>query len=740
LLGPECEPEDKSVPENWLLLMEYSPTYPGSQDALDTEQARTPKPLAPLREELTLHPGPRASDGSPTWTLHDPAANRFFRIGWAEFEMLSRWNLQEAGAIARRITRETTLTVSVEDVEAFARFLAGSQLLQVAGKAATEELVRQEAARKKHWTSRLLHNYLFFRIPLVRPHGLLRALRPIVQPLYTRTFLSVVVVAALLGVWLVGRQWDHFLAGFPYLFTLEGVLLTGAALTLSKVLHELGHAVTADRYGCRVPTMGVAFLVLWPVLYTDTSDAWKLASRRQRLAIGAAGMAAELALAAFAALAWSLLPDGPLRSACFLLAASTWVLTLTVNLNPFMRFDGYYLLSDALDIANLQDRSFALARWWLRERLWGFGDPPPEVWPAQRRRVLIGYAFATWIYRFFLFLGIALLVYHLFFKVLGVLLFAVEIAWFIVRPIANELSAWAKRRTDLRMNRHVWMTAIVLLAGIALCVIPWRGTVPAPAVLRAEQQSVLYVPQAARLAGIHARPGDAVNAGDAVFELESPDLLYAHAQARRKVDSLTWQAEVQSLRHEMGEPIAAVWEELAQARAELASHEAELARLVVRAPFSGVLIERTEPLAIGEWLPEGEALGLLIDPGSAFIEAYVEELDMSRIAPGAAATFHPEDPARAAVEATVTAIDRVSARQLQEPALASVYGGVIPVRESADGQLVPEKPVYRVRLRPQVPAPSQLMRGTVRIEGERQSLIAQLWRTAVGVLVRESGM
>src|SRR5690606_35090396 len=117
--------------------------------------------------------------------------------------------------------------------------LAASQLLQIAGKAATDELLRQAEARKKHWTSWLLHNYLFFRIPLVRPHGLLRALRPIARPLYTRTFILIVLAAALLGLWLVGRQWDHFLAAFPYLFTLEGALLTGAALTLSKVLHEL---------------------------------------------------------------------------------------------------------------------------------------------------------------------------------------------------------------------------------------------------------------------------------------------------------------------------------------------------------------------------------------------------------------------------------------------------------------------------------------------------------------------
>ena len=123
----------------------------------------------------------------------------------------------------------------------------------------------------------------------------------------------------------------------------------------------------------------------------------------------------ELAIAAFASLLWSFLPEGALRSAAFLLATTTWLLTLGVNLNPFMRFDGYFLLSDLLEVGNLQQRSFALARWWLREQLFGFAEQPPELLPRSLRRGLVIYAFCTWLYRFFLFLGIALLVYMLFF-------------------------------------------------------------------------------------------------------------------------------------------------------------------------------------------------------------------------------------------------------------------------------------------------------------------------------------
>ncbi|CAK0760978.1 putative peptide zinc metalloprotease protein [Azospirillaceae bacterium] len=111
-----------------------------------------------------------------------------------------------------------------------------------------------------------------------------------------------------------------------------------------------------------------------------------------------------------------------------------------------MRFDGYYLLSDWLQISNLQSRSFALARWWLRRTLFAFDEPIPELFPSSTHRFLLLYAFLTWFYRAIVFFGIALLVYHYFFKVLGVFLMAIEIGWFLLLPVVREFGEWWKRR------------------------------------------------------------------------------------------------------------------------------------------------------------------------------------------------------------------------------------------------------------------------------------------------------
>jgi putative peptide zinc metalloprotease protein len=411
---------------------------------LDTARVTSDKALARLREELILEPGP-SMQGAPTWTLYDPTTGKFYRIGWLEFEILAHWHLRRPELIADHISQHTTLRPDPVDVEHFVKFLQAAELLRVTGAEAIGRFVQRKAGRRQAWYKWLVHHYLFVRIPLVRPDGFLTAALPYVQWVYTRAFLIVTLLCGLTGLYLALRQWDVFAASLPWFFSLEGAALAGLALVASKLLHECGHGFTAKRFGCRIPTMGVALLVMAPVLYTDTSAAWRLRERSKRLAIGSAGVAAECCLAAYALLAWSFLPDGIFRSIVFIWATTTWILTVAVNMSPFMRFDGYYLFSDLIEVPNLQERSFALARHTMREFLFGFGDAPPELWSPRMRRILVTYAFTTWLYRFTLFLGIAFVVYHMFFKALGIVLFAIEIWWFILQPILRELREWMKR-------------------------------------------------------------------------------------------------------------------------------------------------------------------------------------------------------------------------------------------------------------------------------------------------------
>jgi putative peptide zinc metalloprotease protein len=178
-------------------------------------------------------------------------------------------------------------------------------------------LISENNGRKQSAIAWLIHHYLFFRIPLIRPQVLLAKILPYLRWLFSPVTAFCVLGITLTGLFLVARQWETFSTTFIDQLTIAGFLSYGAALLFSKCLHEFGHAITATRYGVRVGHMGVALLVMLPLPYTDTSESWKLSDNKQRLHIAAAGIITELALAGIATLAWSLADNGPLKSALF---------------------------------------------------------------------------------------------------------------------------------------------------------------------------------------------------------------------------------------------------------------------------------------------------------------------------------------------------------------------------------------------------------------------------------------
>ncbi len=685
-------------------------------------------------------PGPAARDGAPTWTLYDPALHRYLRIGRLAFEILVRWGLGRPASIADAVRSSTTLPVTEADVLDVMRFAQKGRLLQAVGPAAAKNLAAEANARRLSPAMWLLKNYLFIRVRLIDPDRILgRAVR-LLSFVFTPGFVTALLCLALLGFYLIGRQWETYTHSFMHLFSLEGAAEVGLALAFAKAIHEFGHGMMAKRLGCRVPGMGVALLVMWPMLWTDVTDAWRLTGRHQRLLIDAAGVMAELVLAVAASLAWSVLPDGPSRSAAFLLSGSTWLITLVVNINPLMRFDGYFLLSDWLEEPNLQERSFAIARWWLRELLFGFGDPAPEHVPLPRRRLLVGYAIACWIYRLGLFLGIAVLVYHLTFKLLGLFLMAVEVGWFIARPIVAELATWPRRLRQGGMARRAWLTAAVFGVGVAIVVLPWRGSVFAPALLRAERQIAVITPEPGRLAEVSA-DGATVAAGQTLFTLDNPDTAHAEASAQVEIAGLKAKLLGQSFDVAAADDVPVAWQQLEGALARLRDAQAREAQMVVRAPFAGRLVDVPRDSATGVWLPKREQLGILVDPSAMMVEAMVNEADIARIHSGETARFRPEN-GEATVRLVVRNVSPGAVPLVDRPELASIHGGGVPVRREADGRLKPEAAVYRVTfaLPDGKPAGFGIRRGTVRIDAEPVSLAGRMWRRAAAVVMREAGL
>lgn len=698
--------------------------------------------LPRLRDDLRLYEAPAQADGAPSWRILDPVRNRFVEIGWLEFELLQRWSdARDARDLLARVTRETTLRPSAAELSELLEFLKRNQLVRPEGEADLRGLRARWLAGVRPWYETLLHHYLFFRIPLVRPDRFLEATLPWARVLVRPWFFVALALIAALDLVLVTRQWESFHQTFLYFFNLEGLVFYGLAAAFSKIVHELAHAYTARHYGVRVPTMGVAFLVMWPMLYTDTGEAWKLGNPRERFRVAAAGIAAELVLAVLATLAWSVAPEGPLKSVFFLLATTTWVITLAINLSPFMRFDGYFLLSDALDIPNLHERSGALARHWTRTAIFGLAEPPVEAhWSGRQRVALIVFALSTWLYRLVLFLGIALLVYHLFFKLLGVFLMLVEIVWFVVRPVAAEVAYLWTRRADLR----VAVVPVAVLAAIALLLlwlVPVATHVSAPALLRAVEEQSVFAPAPARLAELAVTSGQSVSKGQLLARLESPELASRIAKAEVRIRSFAVELALRPTSVQRLERAAVVREQLAESLADLQAAKDEAAQLALVAGHDGVVRDLPSDLIAGRWLNPKQLLMRVIRQDAGLVEAFVSESQVGALSVGQRVRFYPGAAGRAVVDGAITAIDTAASAQLPRALLASTYGGDIAVSANHPRELRAHEAVYRVLIGPDegTAPPRQVLRGTARMDTGLFAVASNFFSRLAAIIVRESG-
>jgi putative peptide zinc metalloprotease protein len=707
----------------------------GKPNALSNNTPPKPTKVPLLREELRLIQAANNADGSPAWMIQDPVNNKFYRIGWLDFELLLRWGLVDIASIVQDVNAETTLDVDADNVTELATFLSENKLLQANSAEAVNRLITEKNNKKQSVFSWLVHHYLFFRIPLIKPQALLANILPYVRWLFSPITAFIVLGITLTGLFLVARQWDVFSATFVEQLTIAGFLSYGIALLFTKFLHEFGHAITATRYGVRVGHMGIALLVMFPMPYTDTSESWKLSNNKQRLHIAAAGIITELCLAGIATLAWSLSPDGAVKSALFFLATTSWLLTLAVNASPFMRFDGYFILSDLLDFPNLHERSGALAKTWLRRTVLGVRDDWPEDFSPKKRRALIVFSCVTWVYRMIIFLGIAWLVYYLFFKVLGIILFVVEILWFIAIPIWRELQVWAKRRTEIKLNRIV--ISLGLLGGlIALGFIPWQTTVKGAGWVHATNQHYIYTPTAGKLAAM-AQAGK-VEQGQQLFALNSPDISLEALKSQGLAQSR--EAELRSLSGiEDGEARRTGLEnQQAKFNAEVKLYEDELSRMDLTAPFTGVLQDIDDSLNIGTWVSPKYAMAVLVDPQSWAIDVMVEETEINRVKVGDAAKIYFSDGAFNTLEGSVAAIDSTKVMALPHPMLDAQYGGNIATLNG--DKSIPAAGFYKVRVNfKQQPNLQKMALANVNIETAAKAWLPTVFERVAALLVRESG-
>lgn len=698
--------------------------------------------LPPLRKDIALQEGAPDEAGAPTWLIHDPLQHRYFQIDQNTVRLLSIW---EEGLsfeqLAQTAEDEQNLIVGDQQIIQLLTFLRASNLTHEDQTGSWRNLSDRANAAKQSLFWQATHKYLFFKLPLLRPQKTLEAALPYVAPFYSKSFGLFLGVCGVTGIYMVSRQWDQFLGTFNSLFSMEGLIYFGLSLLLLKSLHELGHAFTAVRFGCRVSSMGVAFMMMTPLLYTDVSDAWRLSSRKERMWISASGMLVELSLALIATVLWVFLPDGVGRSIAFMIATTGWIMSLGFNLNPCMKFDGYYLLSDYLGIDNLQTRAFALGRWKLRRTLLAPTLSPPEQFSPRIQNGLIFYAWMTWLYRLILFTTIAIFLYYYTFKVLGIILFSLEIWLLIIQPVFSEFMHWRKIDASQFSPRRIATLFCLIIGLLALFVIPWSTRIEVPAVLVAADLTQIYPTRAAQIISISAKRGETVSKGKPILQLHVPEIESQITGVKIERDLARSKLYQIMADGKYLEQLQVLQNELASQQSRLDGLLREKQELVIRAPMNGDVLQIAPHLHEGRWIRKNDLLAVIASGKKHLVKGYVTGADLLRLTDDAHGQFIPEDLTRPTFPVKLIRADNAGSRTIDILELASIHGGKIAVEADQRKRLISLGAQYLVELQPTDlnSLPNQIVRGMVHLKGMPESLLNRTWRQISKVLVRESG-
>lgn len=493
------------------------------------------------------------------------------------------------------------------------------------------EVVRRGDRMAKRELMGRLRNPIALRLSLLDPDRFLAATLPLVAPLLSIGGLLVWLALVGTGAVLAALHWDMLAADVAdRAFTPSNLVLMLLVYPVLKGLHELGHGWATKRWGGEVHEIGIMLLVFFPVPYVDASDSAGFASKWQRAMVGAAGMMVELLLAALAMLVWVTVEPGLVRALAFNVMLIAGVSTLIFNGNPLLRYDGYYVLSDLIEIPNLGPRANQYLIYLAKRWLLGVGNARSPVTAPGEAPWFVVYGIASFCYRLAVTLVIALFLTTKAF-LLGVLLAVLAIVTALVLPMLRGLRYLAFD-TELRGRRARAVGVAALLAAAiagAIFVLPAPYATMAEGIVWLPENATVRAGTGGTVARLLVPSGGMVAPGDPLIELEDPFLdarIAALAAQQREVQLRLDAAMVSDLVSS-----AMYRQQLEHVTAALEQEQRRRGELVVRATAAGRLVVPMAADMPGRLVERGTVLGYVVDSTRPIVRALVGQDDVDLI-------------------------------------------------------------------------------------------------------------
>jgi putative peptide zinc metalloprotease protein len=702
--------------------------------------------------------------GRPQWSVKDPLALRYFQLREEEYFILRMLDGQTSiDEIQKRFERRfAPLRLEPRRLQAFLGRLHEEGLLLADPAGQGSELLRRRGKLRRQKWIEMFSNVLALQFRGVDPDSFLRRIEPWTRWIYSRTMALLCVLLTTAALLLVAVHFDTLksrLPEFRAFFGAGNLLWLAVAIGVVKVMHEIGHALTCRHFGGRCHELGFMLLVFTPCLYCNVSDAWLLADKWRRIAISAAGIVVEVMVASAATFVWWFSGTGLVNSLSLDLMFVCSVNTVLLNGNPLLRYDGYYILSDLVEVPNLQQQASSVLRRWLARYAAGAELVEDRLLPDRGHGWLALYAIASTLYRCM----VVVLILWFLHKVLGpygldplvqIIGLAAVGAMVAMPAVAGvRFLRHQQRRDEAHWGRLAMFGGLTLVALAAILSIPLPHRVAAPLVLEPAGAARVYVDVPGTLHE-SVKAGDVVRTGQILARLENREMELEIAELQGEVDSQT--LHLQNLMREQGGDSVAAAEiptaqkALADLKERLKRRLEDRQRLTLAAPRAGTVLPPREqspetppgqlpswsetPLDrrnLGAYLQTGTPFCLVGNPDQLEAVAVVDQADVDFVHVGARAAIKLDELPNQTLHGTVAAVAQID---LQVAPRELAERGDLPSRADASGTVHPLETAYQARITlDEQPLPLRSRAaGRAKIDAPSQSLGARLWRSLEG--------
>ena len=700
-----------------------------SADA-DTMASSSSRPLRlAMRPDVTSVR--QSYQGRDYWVVKDPLSLKYYRFEEEEYRLLLMIDGKRSpDQIKRQFDYNyAPQKLSLQELYQFAGMLYRSSLLISNTPDQGIELKKRGEKTRSLEFRQSLTNVLAIRIRGFDPDAMLTRMNAWTAWFFTWPAFFCVLLLGGSALALLLTQFETFqnkLPSFENFFASNNWIWLAIVMALTKVAHEFGHGLACKRFGGQCHEMGVMFLVLTPCLYVNVSDSWLLPSKWQRALIAAAGMYVELVLAAIAVFVWWFSEPGLVNQLALNVIFVSSVTTLLFNANPLLRYDGYYILSDLLEIPNLRSKATLLLQRTSGRWLLGIENRDDPFLPVRRKWLFLTYSVAAIAYRWFISISIFWFVYKILepygLKIVGQLLALSVIYGLLGRPLMSLIKFFSVPGRMGTVKSVHFATSVAVFAALVFVI----GLIPIPHHVHCyfhvqpDAAANIFVQVPGTLVEIHAQANQPVRKGQPIVTLQSPELVSELASMETRVNvaksqftMVSWSAATDPTAAESLEEAEATYH---NAVASLYKRAEDLNRLVVRAPADGLLLSAPEvpgenpesgklgswhgsplePRNLGAWVDRQTLVGKVVaNPGK--MEAILA-IDQSEIE-----FVQSEQPVELIVHQLPAVMHRSvtqtisPTKMLDVPSqLSSRHGGDLLTRVNSDGKDVPESTTYLV--------------------------------------------